>query len=972
MEAGLWRSPASLVIYGATTVESKSRLRFARAVNHAGGGTGLLCPGHPLPSTPLCHAAAMAVTPPAQRLFGRQGEFVVLERLLDTARGGHGAVLVVHGDPGVGKTALLEYAVEVGEDFRVVRTAGAERETELDYAALEQLCSPILELIDSLPDPQRHALSVAIGLSAGQAPSPFLVGLAVHSLFSEAAEQQPLLCVVDDGQWLDGASARTLAFVARRLLAERIGLIFATREVGSGFTQFPELRVGPLGRRDARALLESVLVARLDASVLDRIIAETGGNPLALLELPRGLTPAQLAGGFGMPAAMPLSAGIEQAFTRRLARLPRDSRRLLLLAAAEPVGDAALLWRAAQHLGISETVVHAAEAEGLLTLDGTVVFRHPLVRSAVYSAAEPNERRLAHSALADATDPLIDPDRRAWHRAQAASLPDEEIASELERSAAHALARGGYAAAAAFLERSATLTPVPARRAQRTLAAAQSKFRAGALDEALGLLSSGGIGPLNELDRARVELLRAQITSAATHGTDAPALLVAAARRLMPLSPSLACETYLEALSAAMFVGRLAAPGASTLDVARAAKAVPMPTVVRGPELLLEGLATFFSESYEAAVPMLRRAHDAFDVSALPFSEQLRWKWLATVSSMHMWDDARWRAISVRYVQIAREAGALVELPLALNLLVLAHLFAGELAAADLLLDEIGAASEATGAHMTPYGAIGFVALRGREAESISLIDESRENAMERGEGVGLSVIDWAQAVLYNGLGRYDEACAAALRVADHPHDLSPSNWGMVELIEAAVRAGTPELASDARSRLAEMARVSGTDWALGVAARSEALFVEDQGSEALYVESIQRLGRTRIAVDLARTHLLYGEWLRRHGRRLDARRQLRSAHNLFSNFGMEAFAERTRVELEATGERARTPTADTLAQLTDQEAHISRLVAQGNTNREIAAQLFISPSTVEYHLRKVFRKLGVRSRTQLANRLGD
>jgi hypothetical protein len=345
----------------------------------------------------------------AERLVGRQRERAVLERLLGTARNGRGSVLVVHGEPGVGKTALLEYAAETAEDFRVVRTAGVEGEMTLDYAALQQLCAPIIELAERLPDPQRDALGVAFGIGAGQPPSPFLVGLAVLGLLSEAAEQQPLLCVVDDAQWLDGATARALAFVARRLLAERIALAFATRDVGSGLARLPQLRVEPLGRRDARALLESVLAARLDESVLQRIVAETGGNPLALLELPRGLTPAQLAGGFGLPAALPLSAGIEQSFTRRLARLPRDARRFLLLAAAEPVGDPALLWRAAQQLGIAETAAHAVESEGFLTLDGAVAFRHPLVRSAVYGAAQPNERREAHRALADATDPRSTP-----------------------------------------------------------------------------------------------------------------------------------------------------------------------------------------------------------------------------------------------------------------------------------------------------------------------------------------------------------------------------------------------------------------------------------------------------------------------------------------------------------------------------------------------------------------------------------
>jgi DNA-binding CsgD family transcriptional regulator len=912
----------------------------------------------------------MVTRAPGEPLLGRQRERAVLERLLETARDGHGSVLVVHGDPGVGKTALLEYAVEAGRDFRVVRATGVEGEMELDYPALQQLCSPLLAFSEHLPEPQRDALGVAFGLSGGHAPSPFLVGLAVLGLLSEAAEEQPLLCVIDDAQWLDGASARALAFVARRLLAERIALVFATRDVGDGLGRFPELRVEPLGRRDARALLDSVLAARLDESVLERIVAETGGNPLALLDLPRGLTPAQLAGGFGLPAALPSSTGIEQSYTRRLARLPRDTRRLLLLAAAEPVGDPALLWRAAEQLGIPETAAHAAESEGLLSLDGAVVFRHPLVRSAVYAGAEPSERREVHRALADATDPRIDPDRRAWHRAQAASVPDEDVATELERSAARAQARGGFAASAAFRERAATLTPDAVRRAQRTLVAAQTKLQAGALDDALALLSSTEVDALDELDRARAQLLSAQISFASRHGSDAPMMLLRAARRLTPLSPTLASETYLEALSVAMFAGRLAAPGASALDVALAAKAGPRPPVLRGPELLLDGLVTLFSESYEAAVPILRRAENAFDLTDLPLNEQFRWKRLATVLSIHLWEDLRWQAIAEAHVRIARDAGALGELPLALSQRVYAHLFAGELSTAALLVDEIRAAIEAIGSNLIPYGAIGLAALRGREPETISLIAESRSDMTGRGEGRGLSVLDWAQAVLYNGLGRYEEARAAALRVVEHPHDLSTSNWGMVELIEAAVRAGTPELADDARSRLAEMARVSGTDWALGNAARSEALMVEDQRAEELYVDAIARLGRTRIRADLARAHLLYGEWLRRQTRRRDARRQLRTAHDLFSDFGMEAFAERARVELEATGEHARKRTVETRGDLTPQEAQIARLARDGLSNAEIGARLFISKHTVEYHLRKVFTKLGINSRTKLAHAL--
>jgi len=910
----------------------------------------------------------MVVSAQAGGLLGRQRERVVLERLLDTARNGHGAVLVVHGDPGVGKTALLQYAAEAGRDFRVVRTAGVEGEMELDYAALQQLCSPLLEFVERLPDPQRDAIGVAFGLSAGQAPSPFLVGLAVLGLFSEAAERQPLLCVVDDALWLDGGSAGALAFVARRLLAERVALAFATRDVGSGWARFPQLRVEPLGRRDARSLLESVLPARLDESVLERIVAETGGNPLALLELPRGLTPAQLAGGFGLPAALPLSTGIEQSFARRLARLPRDTRRLLLLAAAEPVGDLALLWRAAQQLGIPETEAHAVEVEGLLTLDGAVVFRHPLVRSAVYGAAEPNERREAHRALADATDPKLDPDRRAWHRAQAASVPDEEVAGELERSAGRAQARGGLAAAAAFLEGAVTLTREPSRRARRALAAAQTKFQAGALDDALSLLAMAETGALSDLERARVALLRAQTAFVATRGSNAPPLLLEAALRLATLDPTLARETYLDALSAAMFAGRFAGPGGSALEVAQAASAAPPTHAPRGSDLLLDALATLFSDTYESAVPILRRAQAAFstDESAI---EQLRWLWLATIASVQLWDDTGWETLSERHVRLARRTGALNDLPLALTQRVYMHLLAGELTAAASLVDEIEAATDAIGGTLAPYGKVGLAALRGREVEAVDLIGRTRTEVTRRGEGIGVSVVDWAEAVLYNGLARYEDARSAALRVVDH-QDLNPSTWVMPEVIEAAVRAGTPELAAHTHRRLVDMTRVSGTDWALGVAARSEALLVEDQRAEELYVYAIKRLGRTRIRADLARAHLLYGEWLRRERRRLDARTQLRTAHDLFSDFGMEAFAERARVELEATGEHARRRTVDTLAQLTPQEAQISRLVAQGNTNREIAAQLFISPSTVEYHLRKVFRKLGVKSRTQLANRL--
>ncbi|HKC28758.1 MAG TPA: LuxR C-terminal-related transcriptional regulator [Jatrophihabitans sp.] len=910
----------------------------------------------------------MAFGAEAGRLLGRNRERAVLDRLTDDTRHRHGAVLVLYGDPGIGKTALLEYAVEAASDFRVVRTAGVEGEMELAFAALQQMCSPILDLIDQLPAPQRGAMEVAVGLSVGPTPNPFLVGLAVLNLLSEVAEGQPLLCLVDDAQWLDRASARVLAFVARRLLAERILMVFGARQRIDSLAGLGELHVEPLGHREARALLDSVLPGRLDERVLERIVAETRGNPLALLELPRGLTPAQLAGGFGLAAALPLSTGIEQSFTRRMARMPPDARLFVLLAAAEPLGDPALLWRAASQLAMSEGAAQAVEREGLLTLDGAVMFRHPLVRSAVYGAAEPEARRKVHRALAEATDPRIDPDRRAWHRALAASAPDEEVASELERSAARAQARGGFAAAAAFRERAATLTPDAVRRSRRALAAANGKLQAGLLDDALRLLATAESGVLDELEKAKAALVRAEVAFVSTRGSDASPLLLDAAERLRDVDPELARETYLEALSAAIFAGPLAGPGASSPEIARAAKAAPSPSKPRAVDLLLDGLVALLTDTYASAVPILRETQHAFG-QGMSQTEELRWMWGGTISAMLLWDDEQWERLADRHLQLVRATGALGDLPVALGHRGQMHVFAGELASAASFHEAFEEAAELTGGNFAPYHGLGLVAMRGREAEAARFIDSVRAEVIERGEGAGLSFMDWAQAVLYNGLGRYADALDAANRVVEHA-ELVPVSWVMPELIEAAVRTGARELAAETDQHLMERSRASGTDWALGLAARSHALLADNEGAHDLFAEAIERLSRTRMAVDLARAHLLYGEWLRRQPRRMDARRELRIAHEMFTDFGMEAFAERARVELEATGEHARARTTDTLDQLTPQEAQIARLVARGSTNREIAAQLFISPSTVEYHLHKAFRKLGVRSRTELAGRM--
>jgi DNA-binding CsgD family transcriptional regulator/tetratricopeptide (TPR) repeat protein len=902
-------------------------------------------------------------------LLGRERERAVLDGLLDRVRGGRGVVLVMHGEAGVGKTALLEYAVEAAREFRLARTSGVQAEMELPFAAVEQLCSPFVDRLNRLPQPQREALGVAFGLITGPAPNPFLVGLAVLGLLSEAAEERPLLAVVDDAHWLDHASTRALAFVARRLLAERIALVFAARQVDDALEGLPSLHVGPLRHRDARALLKSVLPARLDESVLERIVLETRGNPLALLELPRGLTPTELAGGFGLPAAVPLSASIEDTFTRRLDDLPDDTRLLLLLAAAEPVGDPLLLGRAAEKLGISTRAAAASEIDGLLKLGEQVTFRHPLVRSAVYGSAPMEQRRAVHFALAQVTDRAADPDRRAWHLAAAASVPDEAVAAELERSAGRAQARGGLAAAAAFLTRSVALTGDPARRADRALAAARANLYAGAFDEALRLLPIAEAGTSDEFQQAQAELLRGQIAFSSNIGSDAPPLLLSAARRLERFDVDLARETYLDAWGAAWFAGNLATAG-DLLEVSRAARSAPLSTRPSQPfDLLLDGLALLITDGRAAAASALRRASSAFAAAETPVENSFRWTALPPIPSYVLWDDESWYAINARQLALAREAGALARVPMGLITGAVIDAWSGEFAKAAEATAEADAIVEATGTGLAPYAAMLLVALQGREADGFMLLESAINEAAAMGQGFAVQWGEFVKAILFNGLGRYGEALVAAQRASDGLPELFISSWALAELIEAASRSMAPGPAASALERLTADTAVGGTDWGLGIAARSRALLTEGDAAESLYREAIERLGRTRLRPELARAHLLYGEWLRRRHRRSDARNELRIAHEMFTGFGMEAFAERARIEVGATGERARKRTVPTLDQLTPQEAHVARLAVQGNTNREIAAQLFISPSTVEYHLRKAFRKLGVKSRTQLAQR---
>ena len=918
---------------------------------------------------------SMTSTFASTRLRGRHRECAALDDLLSKARAGTSAVLVLAGEPGIGKTALLDYVASRANGFRVDRICGVQSEMELPFAGLHLLFGPLLDRLEASPAPQREALEVALGIRSGRAPDRLLVGLAVLSMVADLADEQPLACLVDDAQWLDKSSLQALAFAARRLLAERVAVVFCVRD-GSDIPELaglPELVVTRLHDPDARALLASAVHGRLDPSVEDRIIAETHGNPLALLQIPRRVSPADLAGGFAHPGTGPLPDRIEDSFRRQFESLPRSTRQVLLTAAAEPTGDVTLLWRAAAAQRIGADAVALAEAADLVEVGAQVNFCHPLVRSAIYQYATPAERRTVHRALAEATDPRADPDRRAWHRAQAATGPDEEVAAELERSAGRAQARGGVAASAEFQRLATELTPEPALRGTRALAAAHAKFNAGSADAAYALLATAAASPLDALQQARLERLRARLAFAWTRGSEAPALLLDAARRLAPLDATQARETYLEATEAAIFAGRLgnSIGLAETAAAARAAPAAPHPP--RAMDILLDGLAARLTGSYLTGLAPLRDAVLALERDQTrPADDDMLWYWLWVECSLtpepiapEVWDDRAWHELASRAVGAARDVGALTALPLALSSKACANLHAGEFSDAAALIDEGQAISAAVGSAAITYAELVLAGWRGQEAPAIDLIEACMKDAIARGEGRAIGVAEYATAVLYNGLGRYEAALAAAQRACQYD-DLGFFGWSLTELIEAAVRSGDLAAGERALATLAERTGAAGTDWARGIEARSRALLTDGQAADDLYREAIQRLGRTRVTIQLARAYLLYGEWLRRENRRQDARDALRKAHEIFSNAGADGFAGRARRELLATGETVRKRTVDKLVDLTAQEAQVADLAREGLTNPEIAAQMFISPRTVEWHLGNVFSKLGITSRKEL------
>jgi DNA-binding CsgD family transcriptional regulator len=904
------------------------------------------------------------------RLVGRASESTVLEQFVAAVRGGESRALVLHGEPGIGKTALLEFLVTRAADFRVISVSGVQSEMELAFAALQQLCAPLLDRLAAVPAPQAAALRITFGLDSGPVPDRLLVGLAVLSLVAEAATEQPLLCVVDDEQWLDHASAQVIAFVARRLGAESTGLVFGTRALGDELAGLPQLTIEGLGKADSCALLDSVLTIKIDQRVRDQIVAETHGNPLALVELSRELAVPQLAGGFGLPAAVTVPGSAEEMFLRRVEALPADSRRLLLLAAAEPTGDPVLLWRAAARLGIGVPSARPAEVAGLAEFGARVRFRHPLARSAVYRSASAEEQQQAHAALADATDPALDPDRRAWHRAQAAPGPDEDVAAELESSAGRAQARGGLAAAAAFLERAARLTADPSRRAARLLTAAQAQRDAGAPDAALSLLAEAEAEPVDEPQAARAERLRGQIAFDQQRGTEAARLLLSAARRLEPFNADQAREAHLESLVAAMWVGDLEIPGGAR-EAAEAALAAPRgPEPPRAVDAVLDAFALRFTQNFALVAPVYSQVLALLLTLDASKDETDRWLWFTGGTAMaliavELWDDESWHAVATAQVRFARETGALVHLQFALAYLAGACVVAGELAVAEQLIDEIGLIAEATGNPSVTVPAMMLAAWRGQEVQARALIKTTSDEAAANGLGVLAGFAAYAKAVLNNGLGRYDTACRAARSEMER----EPVGHGPLvvsELAEAAARTGDRALLGATLEWQSERARLTPTEWALGIEARLRALLSGGEAADNCYRESIERLGRTRIRAELARSHLLYGEWLRRERRRGEARTQLRTAQDMFEGMGMLAFADRARRELWATGETARKRSLADPGKLTPQELQIAKLARDGLTNPEIGTRLFISARTVEYHLGKVFTKLGITSRAQL------
>jgi len=909
------------------------------------------------------------VVPPSRGLLGRTQELARLQELVARARDGHSGAVVLSGEAGIGKTALVDALIaDAGTDVRVERMVASESEVELTFAGLQLLCGHLLTTSSvDLPEPRREALECAFGIRAAGPPNPLHLGLGVRDLLTRAAGEGALLCIVDDAQWLDETSARAIASVARRLSSEHIAMVLVMRRQDDLFADLPQLSVPGLSDHDSRELLRKALPGAIDERVFDQLLVECRGNPLALRELPR-TSAADMAGGYALAGSLSLQSRIERSLLARLDSLPPSTRTLLLLASADPTGDVGLLWRAAARLGLGPEDLDLAQQADALVVSGRIQFRHPLIRSAIYRAADPAERRSVHEALAEATYAERDPDRRAWHLANATVEPSENVAAALVQSADRARARGGVAATAAFLERAAQLTPEPRARADRSIAAAESKLDAGAPDDALQLLDDTRDHELNSLQTALVARLQARCEYALRRDRSAPRRLLGAAQALEPHDPVLARDTYMQALSAATYAGRLGEPGAIDEIAQAIMSSTATGTLDSAPDLILRGQAQLALGGPYLALPIVRRAIAAFAEAPATDHRALAWMWFGGRAAQDIWDAEGLRTLAERQVRLARAGGVLTVLPMALNLLMVARTFDGRLDGAEAICDDLDTILSITGHPLPLYGRIFLAAYRGHLDEVETMAPQLRADAHARGEGYALTVANMAEAVVYNGAGHYEKALASARQELPYVNELGHAMRTMLEVVEAASHLGERELAGEAVERLHQVTDpvIDKSPWAAAFMALVHAMRDDDDDGEAHYLHAIDGFERIRVPILKARSQLLYGEMLRRHGRRIDARAQLRSAVSIFAECGMRGFADRARGELAVTGERVRTRGTASVDDLTDQERNVARLARDGLTNREIGARLFISSHTAEWHLRKVFAKLDVRSRNEL------
>ncbi|MEU8239411.1 BTAD domain-containing putative transcriptional regulator [Actinoplanes missouriensis] len=903
--------------------------------------------GSAQPRTPIRHD---------RRLRGRARELSSLLSLRERAVDGAGGALVIRGPAGIGKTAVIDQVSAAATDMRVLRATGVEFEVALPYAGLLQLISPLTAHYDRLPGPQRQAIDVAAGRRDGDRPDPAMVGMATLTLLTEHAHDRPLLGLIDDAQWLDPASAQALSFAARRLSAEPVLLLFGVRDTvdGTELPALPSMTLSELTDDDARSLLRDALHGPMEQQVADRILAESRGNPLTLLELSRNSGATTLAGGFGRPAS---SGASEELFHADLATLPDPTRLLLVIAAAEPLGDPALLWSAARTLGVPTDALAPAEDAGLLTVELRVRFRHPLVRSAAYHGAVTSVRRQVHRALAEATDPTADPDRHAWHRALALTGTDETLAAQLAISAQRVRTRGGLAAAAAFLEHAARLTPDPQRRRERILTAATDRLEAGAPADAVQLLTTVDPAGIDAVSQARMELLRGRAAFAQQRGRDAAAPLRRAAALLEPLNPAVARQVHLDALTAATAVGEL---GGVALDeaISFARTAVHPSDPPTTADLLLDGMVAVLGGDHDNGLGLLRRAVAQSTDDDWPprvkFAAAVMWE---------LWDLGACEGILDRQIERARAVGNLTRLPDAFATMAGVYLRQGRFPEAASVLEQGAELAEITGS-APGYPHLALAAWSG-DPRTVAMFDATVADATARGEGLFVAYAHFALAVHHNSRADYQAAVDAAV-FADRHLDFGFRGIALRELVEAAARAGDPKTAEAAYERLRRRTRAAGTDFAAGVEACCAALIGLGDDTETHFMTALEALGRSGMHADRARAELLYGEWLRREGRRSDARRRLQAAHTALLDMGAEGFARRAARELAATGDRARTRSPRTESQLTAQELTIARLVAGGATSREVSAELFVSPRTVDAHLRHIFRKLDITSRRQL------